>query len=267
MREAIGVGDTPEIALERACEELGVETHEVKFEILEFAEKKKWGLFGGKPAKVRAYIEDSPAQAAAAYLTRILEGLGATQIEMEVKEAEDGAIISLSGEDSGIVIGHHGETLDALQYLVGLVANHVRESYYRITLDIGNYREKRERTLQQLAKRMAHKALSTNRRFSLEPMNPYERRIIHTAVQDIEGVSSWSEGTDMGRHVVIGPTGSAGARPPRRGHASARRPREQREETAPAAPKTPVIEDAPSHSSPAPKNESVPLYGRIDVKK
>ncbi|MDD6175679.1 MAG: protein jag [Firmicutes bacterium] len=218
MREAIGIGATAEIALANACQELGLETHEVEFEVLEYGEKKKFGLFGGKPFKVRAYVQDSPAALAVDYLKKVLAGLGAVRVELAVSEEENGAVITISGEDAGIVIGHHGETLDALQYLVGLVANHVRDEYYRITLNTGNYREKREKTLQALASRLARKALATNRKYSLEPMNPYERRIIHTAVQEIEGATSWSEGADLDRHVVIGPAAGAAARPGRDGN-------------------------------------------------
>ncbi len=218
MREAVGIGDTAEIALANACRELGLETHEVEFEVLEYGEKKKFGLFGGKPFKVRAYVQDSPAALAAEYLKKVLAGLGADKVELSVSEEENGAVITISGEGAGVVIGHHGETLDALQYLTGLVANHVRDDYYRITLNTGNYREKREKTLQALASRLAQKALATNRKYSLEPMNPYERRIIHTAVQEIEGATSWSEGTDLDRHVVIGPAAGAAARPGRDGN-------------------------------------------------
>ena len=87
------------------------------------------------------------------------------------------------------------------------MANHVDESYYRVTLDVGNYREKRKETLENLGKKMAARAVKTGRNASLEPMNPYERRIIHTAVQTVEGAKSWSEGEDLARHVVIGPEG------------------------------------------------------------
>ena len=118
---------------------------------------------------------------------------------------KNGAQLQLTGEDIGFIIGHRGETLDALQYLSGLVANHVDNSYYRITLDVGNYREKRKETLENLGRRMAEKAVRNKRNFSLEPMNPYERRIIHTAVQTVEGAKSWSEGEESARHVVVGP--------------------------------------------------------------
>lgn len=207
VKEAIATGATVEEAHANACAQLGVDTTEAEFEILELPEKKRFGLFGGSPAKVRAFIRETPADAAAAYLRSILSGMGLTDIEVEINEVEAGAELVLTGEDIGFIIGHRGETLDALQYLSSLVANHVDESYYRVTLDVGNYREKRKETLENLGKKMAARAVKTGRNASLEPMNPYERRIIHTAVQTVEGAKSWSEGEDLARHVVIGPEG------------------------------------------------------------
>ena len=207
LREAIATGDTIEQAKEAACRELGVESYEAEFEVLQLPVKKTFGLFGGSPAKVRAFIRTSPADAAVEYLRTILGHMGVTDVTFTVKEEENGALISISGEDVGFIIGHRGETLDALQYLAGLVSNHVENSYYRVTLDIGNYREKRRETLEVLGRKIAAKAVRTGRNTSLEPMNPYERRIIHTAVQEVEGAKSWSEGEDLARHVVIGPEG------------------------------------------------------------
>lgn len=207
VKEAIATGATIEEAHKKACEMLGVETTEAEFEILELPEKKKFGLFGGNPAKVRAFIRETPADVAANYLRAILNGMGLANIQVEIREEEAGAELVLTGEDIGFIIGHRGETLDALQYLASLVANHVDESYYRITLDVGNYREKRKETLENLGKKMAARAVKTGRNAALEPMNPYERRIIHTAVQSVEGAKSWSEGEDLARHVVIGPEG------------------------------------------------------------
>lgn len=280
LREAIATGDTIEQAKEAACRELGVESYEAEFEVLQLPVKKTFGLFGGSPAKVRAFIRTSPADAAVEYLRTILGHMGVTDVTFTVKEEENGALISISGEDVGFIIGHRGETLDALQYLAGLVSNHVDNSYYRVTLDIGNYREKRRETLEVLGRKIAAKAVRTGRNTSLEPMNPYERRIIHTAVQTVEGAKSWSEGEDLGRHVVIGPIegerpqpqrrpkgrrpdgkggrpqggrpprGGSGSRPPRRDSSSA--PRSQ------AAPQQPAQRRDDS---------AAPLYGRIDVKK
>ena len=110
--------------------------------------------------------------------------MGLEDIETEVTENENTAEINLSGDDVGFVIGRRGETLDALQYLAGLVANHVDNQYYRITINTGNYREKREETLERLGKKLAIKAIKTGKNVNLEPMNPYERRIIHTAVKN-----------------------------------------------------------------------------------
>lgn len=214
IKEAIATGDTVEAAKEAACRELGVESYEAEFEVLELPVKKTFGLFGGSPAKVRAYVKTKPAQVAADYLRELLKHMGVGDVEFSIQEEENGAVITITGDDIGFVIGHRGETLDALQYLSGLVSNHVENSYYRITLDIGNYREKRRDTLDVLGKKMAAKAVRTGRNVSLEPMNPYERRIIHTAVQTVEGAKSWSEGEDTGRHVVIGPV--EGERPQRR---------------------------------------------------
>lgn len=213
LREAIATGETVEIAYQKALEMLGVESAE--FEILENATKKTFGLFGGSPAKVRAYLkEESPAEKAAGYMRDVLQNMGLANVEIQIRETEEGAEFVLSGSDVGFVIGHRGETLDALQYLASLVANNADDRYYRITLDVGNYREKRKETLESLGKKMAQKSLKTGRNNSLEPMNPYERRIIHTAVQQVEGVKSWSEGEDLNRHVVVGPVD--GERYPRR---------------------------------------------------
>ena len=204
IREAIGTGETLQDAIEAAKAALGVgEDADVKFDVLVQPQKKTLGLFGGKDAKVRAYVESTPLDAATAYLTALLDGMK-LDVSFEVKEEADGAVFTLKGEDVGHVIGHHGETLDALQYLTSLACNKGGGSYFRITLNSGNYRQKREDSLSALAKSIAAKALRNQRNYTLEPMNPYERRIIHTAVMEIEGVSSWSTGEDSNRRVVIG---------------------------------------------------------------
>ncbi len=221
-REAVGEGTTVLQAQEAACKALGVESHEAEFEVLQLPEKKLFGLFGGRPARVRAFIKITPAQVAEDYLRKLLKGMGVENIAIAVEEKEDGVVFNLTGDDVGYVIGRRGETMDALQYLTGLVANHVDNSYYRVTINTGNYREKREQTLEALARRMAQRAVKTGRSSPLEPMNPYERRIIHTAVQKVAGAVSWSEGEDPNRHVVIGPDPKLAKNRPYkgRGHAS-----------------------------------------------
>ena len=289
MREAIGIGETIEIATQKALAELNVE--EAEIEVLELPEKKLFGLFGGKQAKVRAFVEDKPEDVAVQYLINVLKGMGAEKIEVTSEMTSDGQVIKVEGEDSRMAIGHHGETLEALQYLVGMAANRVCEKYCRVTINVGDYREKREGTLGELAKRIAKKAIANNRRYSLEPMNPYERRIIHTAVQEIEGATSWSEGSDLDRHVVIGPEGfsggnrqSRGGKRPQsrsgynrggkrnggkggnnanRGERKAPRNAETKNVAEIAEVKAPVIKDAPVLGNKKEK-ESVPLYGRIN---
>ncbi|WP_099205099.1 RNA-binding cell elongation regulator Jag/EloR [Scatolibacter rhodanostii] len=217
LKEAIATGETVEIALDRACAELGIDRSEdeFEFEILETPVKKTFGLFGGSPAKVKVFLKQlDAAESAAEYLKSVLKEMGLVNVGIEIRKNESGAELVLNDQDVGFIIGHRGETLDALQYLASLVANHSGDGYYRITLDVGQYREKRKETLESLGKKMAQKALKTGRNHSLEPMNPYERRIIHTAVQDIEGAKSWSEGEDLLRHVVIGSVN--GERFPRR---------------------------------------------------
>ena len=283
IREAITKGETVEIAYANACRELGVETTKAEFEILELPQKKTFGLFGGAPARVRAYIEEpdpvpekeerDPAQEAAAYLKSVLSEMGLPEATVEVHPVEAGAELVLGGDDIGFIIGHRGETLDALQYLASLVANHVDGSYFRITLDVGNYREKRKETLESLGKKMAARAVKTGRNSSLEPMNPYERRIIHTAVQTMAGAKSWSEGVDQGRHVVIGPEGgerpqprrndrrgggrNGGGRGGRGGYNDRnRRPRNDR----------PRVNPAPRAEGPKTDDPNTPIYGRIEKK-
>lgn len=222
LREAIATADTVQEAYEKACRQLGVETYMAEQEVLEMPVKKTFGLFGGSPAKVRAYIEIDPAQKAARYLEDVIREMGVPHVTVEVRPEEGGSMLYIQGDNAGFIIGHRGETLDALQYLAGLIANHEEDEYYRITLDIGNYREKRRETLTVLGTKIAQKALRSGRNHALEPMNPYERRIIHAAVQNVEGVKSWSEGYDLKRHIVVGPEG--GERAPRRRQNPGRKP-------------------------------------------
>ncbi len=202
IKEVKITAETIEEAEQQAKAQLKAEN--VQIEVLQQPEKKKL-FFGGKPAIVRAYVELTPLDQAKSYLGDILDHLGIKDYSMTAQENEGGAVISIEGEDIGFIIGHRGETLDALQYLTGLVANHVDNEYYRISINIGNYREKREKTLEILGRKLAFKACKTGMKTSLEPMNPYERRIIHTAVQKVRGATSWSEGENLQRHVVIGP--------------------------------------------------------------
>ena len=259
-REAIATGSTVEEAKEKACLELGVETYDdnVDMEIIEMPSKKFFGLFGSTPYKVRVFIKTTPAQAALDYLESIIKAMGLTDIQMSVEEKEKNIInINISGEDVGSVIGRRGETLDALQYLTCLVANHVENSYCRVTINTGDYREKREKTLEILGRKLAIKAAKTGRKSSLEPMNPYERRIIHTAVQKVQGAISWSEGENINRHVVIGPDPKSKGN--YRGRSNHSRPYRGKSNHHNNAPKTSNPDRKPLN-----EGEGLGLYGRID---
>lgn len=273
------------------AQELGVAEDAVTYTVLQEPEKKVLGLFGGTNAIVKGAVsgEGSAAAAAEAYLRSILEAMGVTDYTMDVTEKDNHCTITLDGENLGFIIGRRGETLDALQYLTGLVGNRADSAYYRVTLDIGNYREKREQALVALARRLGGQTARTGRRNSLEPMNPYERRIIHTTVQEMEGVISWSVGSDPNRHVVIGPSddnpnkdkgGDRGERRGRgrRGNRGDRGERRERRSsdyqvTAPERPvrefqsrsfSLPVAEDVAPTRTNSEKEDNASLYGKIE---
>lgn len=207
IKEAFGTGSTIDEAKEAALKELNApEDADVKYDVIEMPKAKVFGLFGGSPAKMRAYyeVEDDPFMKAKEYVLTILKSLGIEEAEIEVEADDEDVRISIScGDDYGSVIGRRGETLDAIQYLTRLVINRGSEEYKRVSINVGNYREKRENTLRALARKNAAKVRKYGRNVVLEPMNPYERRIIHTTVQDIEGVTSHSVGSDGDRKVVI----------------------------------------------------------------
>lgn len=281
LREVIKEAETIEEAKNLAAEALGMPGAELQFEILQLPQKKTLGLFGGSPARVRAYYKISPAQQAAEYLKEILVKMDVSNPEIKIIEGEKGSTLEISGDNLGVIIGRRGETLDALQYLAGLVANRVDNSYYRITLNIGNYREKREQSLIGLAKKIARGAAKTGKKTSLEPMNPYERRIIHTAVQEVKGATSWSVGEEPYRHVIIGPSEDNPGK--RSGRGGRKKPSKKKSAGAagqqPAADAERAIREFIPRSNPLPtvdgatppartmseKEESSSLYGRLDL--
>ncbi len=193
-----------EVVVEPAAEEKTVKKakKETKKEV---KEEKKPVEVKGVPFK--DLKDGTPEKRAAAYLISILENLGCENLEVIVNPIDGGSEITVSGDGLGVMIGHRGETLDAIQHLTSLSANVGEGGYYRIILNTGDYRQRREQTLINLAKRMSAQALKAGKCRTLEPMNPYERRIIHTAVQGISGVQSVSFGEGAGRRVVIAPEG------------------------------------------------------------
>lgn len=205
-KEIVATGKTVDDAVLAGAAALGKPVDKVKFEVIEEGRKGILGI-GACDAKVRVYIENTPANIAVDFLETMLKNMNINaQVNIE-NEDEEGALISVNGENLGLLIGRHGDVLDAVQYLATLAANKDRENFYRITIDIENYREKRAETLRALARRMSEKVLKYKRSFALEPMNAYERRIIHTECQNIEGVTTYSIGDGADRKIVIAPEG------------------------------------------------------------
>ena len=205
--EVICQAKTVEAAIEKGAKELGVAVEKVKSEVLVEPKRGFLGI-GEVLAKVKVSYTVEPTELALNFLKSLTENMG-MDVVIRVEDGEDGEKnISLDGEDAGDLIGYHGETLDALQYLTNLAANKKSDEsddrdYTKIHLDVENYREKRAETLRTLARRMANKVVKYKRNVTLEPMTPNERRIIHSEIQKIEGVTTHSIGTDSERRVVI----------------------------------------------------------------
>jgi len=209
MKSVECIGRTVDEAVDAALKQLGVNRERADIIILDEGSRGILGL-GAKMARVRAKelvaAVSAPVSVAVNFLNRVANIMGLPDPTVEVKEDGDTLCISVDGENVGPMIGHHGDALDALQLLTGLVVNpqgRDSEKYFHVTLDVSRYRERREETLSRLALHLAEKAEETGHRQELEPMNSYERRIIHTALSDYPGIVTFSEGEDPYRHVII----------------------------------------------------------------
>lgn len=207
-------GKTVEEAIGSALSQLNLTREQVEIQILAEGSKGLFGL-GAKPAQVRVTPIETPEQTLLkAFLSGLCEQMG-VEVQVLVQETESGYNVQLAAKNSqaaeqgtwaesmGMLIGHRGETLDMLQYLTNLVVNKNTSQYRRVTLDIENYRKKRAETLERLAVRLAENCKKTGRRMVLEPMNPYERRILHSTLQDDPFVTTFSEGEEPNRRVII----------------------------------------------------------------
>lgn len=196
-------GKTVEEAIENALLELKVERDKVEIEVLDSGNKGFLNFIGVRPAKIKVKVKRDYIKEANIFLINILQCM---KVEAEIKIKENNNVIKiyLTGPDMGILIGYRGETLDAIQYLISLVINKDHDiEYKRVILDTENYRLKREETLKRLARKMAEKVRKTGRTVKLEPMNPYERRIIHSSLQSDFYVNTYSEGQEPFRRVVV----------------------------------------------------------------
>ena len=205
-KQTILTAKTVEEAVAKAVLELGAPNAEaITYTVLEEPKKGFLGL-GAVPAKIEATYAPAGAELALEFIRNLIRGMG---IDATVEMTEDGEnkLIRVMGESAGVLIGHHGDTLDSLQYLANLAANKKvageKREFCRITVDVENYRGKRDETLRALARRTAEKVLRYKKSQTLEPMNPYERRIIHSEVQKVEGVSTNSIGSENNRRVVL----------------------------------------------------------------
>ncbi|QUH29359.1 RNA-binding cell elongation regulator Jag/EloR [Vallitalea guaymasensis] len=191
-------------AITEALIELGTTSDKVNIEVIDKGPTGLLGLFSSKLAKVKVTKKINLSDVATEFLENIFRVMN-LKVEIVAQLKEQNLDIELSGPSMGVLIGKRGQTLDSLQYLVSLVVNKESDKYVRVKLDTENYRERRKETLENLAKNLSYKVRKTNRKFSLEPMNPYERRIIHSTLQNDKYVDTHSEGEEPFRKVVITP--------------------------------------------------------------
>lgn len=197
MKSTISEGKTLELAVSNALTELGLTKEQVDVKVLQE---------GGFLRKFKVEVtEKNQADLIKDFLQNVLIKMGFTNCTVEASQEDDTVLLNITGEDTAHAIGHRGEVLDALQYLCSLLVNEKSSGFRRVTLDAEGYRAKREKTLQKLASNLEQKVKRTGKAVNLEPMNPYERRIIHTALQNSKYVTTASDGQGKMRHVVISP--------------------------------------------------------------
>jgi len=198
-------GKTVQDAILAALSELKLSEEDVDIEVIEEGTKGIFGIIGSKVARIKASVkeeESTRCDIASDFIYTILNNMQ-VEAEISVNEDDENIVVDVNGDDIGIIIGRRGETMDALQYLTSLVVNKGYEDYKRVILNVENYREKREETLVKLANRLADKVIKYKKPVTLEPMNPYERRIIHSSLQGHKYVETYSTGEEPKRKVVI----------------------------------------------------------------
>lgn len=190
-------------AITEACQKFVVTSDKLEYEVVEEGSSGFLGI-GSRPAVIRAKVKSSIQDKAKDFLKSVFEAMNlVVVVDIQYDELNNSMNIDLSGDEMGVLIGKRGQTLDSLQYLVSLVVNKDMEDYIHVKVDTENYRQRRKETLENLAKNISYKVKRTKRPVSLEPMNPYERRIIHSALQNDKYVTTHSEGDEPFRHVVV----------------------------------------------------------------
>lgn len=197
-------GKTVEEALTNALLKLETTSDKVEYEVVEKGSTGLLGLFNNKPALIRVRKKNDVESIIRDFLNNMFNAMNmVVNVDINIDMEQGTADIELSGNDMGLLIGKRGQTLDSIQYLVSLAANKGKDKYIRVKVDTENYRQKRKETLETLAKNIAYKVKRSKRSVALEPMNPYERRIIHAAIQNDKFVATKSEGEEPFRHVII----------------------------------------------------------------
>ena len=190
-------------AITEACQKLGVTSDKLDYKVVDEGSNGFLGI-GSKPAVIKAAVKCSVEDNAKKFLKDVFEAMELTVVvDVKYNEEERTMDIDLSGDEMGVLIGKRGQTLDSLQYLVSLVVNKEVEDYIRVKVDTENYRQRRKDTLENLAKNIAFKVKRSKKAVALEPMNPFERRVIHSALQGDKFVTTHSEGEEPFRHVVV----------------------------------------------------------------
>lgn len=194
---------TVDDAITEALVQLGATSDQIEYEVIEKGSSGFLG-FNSKPAKIKARKKFTPEDIIRDFLTKVFEAMH-MEVEIIIKQSDEENVfdVELKGDDMGVLIGKRGQTLDSLQYLTNLAINRHVDDYIKVKLDTEDYRNRRKETLENLAKNIAYKVKRTKRPVSLEPMNPFERRVIHSALQNDRYVTTHSEGEEPYRHVVV----------------------------------------------------------------
>ncbi|BFT76187.1 MULTISPECIES: RNA-binding cell elongation regulator Jag/EloR [Paenibacillus] len=202
MKKIVVTGKTIEIAVKAGLSQWQVSEDRVKIHILEQPSRGLFGFIGSKEAKVELELIPDPLEEAIAFLQDMFEAMKIS-ITIDTTKDREGYQLNMSGSELGILIGKRGQTLDALQYLVNIVANRYANSHFRIILDAENFRDRRKKTLEELALRLANRVIKSKKEVILEPMNSQERKIIHAELQGHPVVKTYSKGEEPNRRVVI----------------------------------------------------------------
>jgi spoIIIJ-associated protein len=206
VKEVTATAATVDEAVQSALRQLGVSKNRAEIIVLDEGKKGLFGIFGSKPAVVKAILKIDPIEEAELFLKKVIQQMGVNTATIEKQQQGKQVTFMITGEQVGLLIGKHGQTLNSLQLLTQLVANRYAEEYVSIVVDAENYRERREKTLMQLAQKLAEKAVKTGKEVRLEPLPAHERKIIHSALADHKKVVTYSVGVEPHRYVVVSPS-------------------------------------------------------------